>query len=115
MQDYYKWYCDKYGKNDTGHYSVLGVSLHYTKFIKNILHSDVGIVLLNINDCSASIVSHELFHAILHAYKHTKYKKQYPIVIKNMTEEEKILHNHSFAVNQFYNWYWKVESKFKVI
>ncbi|HMF73451.1 MAG TPA: hypothetical protein VK616_18350 [Flavitalea sp.] len=68
---------------------------------------DVAKVFLSIQDCGAGIVTHELLHAVLWAWKHSFRKKQHPILIKDMNDEEEILHNHTFAVKQFYNWFFE--------
>lgn len=72
-----------------------------------------GIVFLSLKNCGAGIVTHELMHAVLWAYKHKINKQQYPIIIKNMKEEELILRYHTLAVMEFYKWYWKIKSKVK--
>lgn len=102
--------------NENGHDKVLGVHngftrLHYEKDGTTTVSNQTGQVFLNINDCGAGVVVHELMHAVLWAHKHSDTKEQYPIVIKDMEEEETILHNHSYAVIQFYQWYWKVVEK----
>lgn len=90
---------------------LLGVHLAYERWDKKTgkIKSETGTVLLSLEDCAGSIVSHEFMHAILWAYKHKKYKKQYPITIKDMKEEEKLLHRMSLAVHNFYSWYWDVK------
>lgn len=113
MEQAYKKWNDSFGSKT---YPVLGASCHYTKMTVNSdntqkLTGEVATVFLSCEHAGAGIVSHELLHAVLYAHKHTKYKKQYPIVIKNMNEEEKILHNHTFAVTQFYKWFWKVSKE----
>jgi hypothetical protein len=112
MQDYYKKHCADRGLKDKGHYNVSGVSLHYENRVNGKCQPETGTVLLCLDHCGAGVVSHEFLHAVLWAYKHRKNKKQYPIIIKNMREEEDILQNHTFAVTQFYNWYWsKITAK----
>lgn len=110
MQDYYF----RANPNDTHHYECQGVSLHFEKInaVSGSLSPQTGEVLLHFGSCGAGIVTHELLHAVLYAYKHKKRKKQYPIIIKDMDEEEVILRNHTEAVRQFYKWYWKVEKYF---
>jgi len=109
MQNRYKTICIRRGYPDKGHFKVEGVSLHYEKLTNGKLLSETGTVLLHLKECGAGVVAHELLHAVLWANKHKKYKKQYPIVIKNMKEEERILQNFTFAVIGFYNWYWKIK------
>lgn len=106
MRAYYSLYCNLRSMDYDS--NILGVSLHYEIYCGRKVKNDTGKVLLSLQDCGAGLVSHELLHAVLWAYKHKRSKKQYPIVIKNMNEEEKILQNHTYAVKQFYNWYWKV-------
>jgi hypothetical protein len=74
---------------------------------------ETGTVYLCIRHCGAGVVSHELLHAVLWAWKHKRGKKQYPIVIKDMKEEEEVLHNHTDAVRDFYTWYWKIEKSLR--
>lgn len=112
MQEYYKKACPF----DKGHESVRGVHNAFTLLEVNdngltMTSNQTGQVFLCANDCGAGIVSHELMHAVLWAYNHTEKKEPYPIIIKDMEEEETILHNHTYAVIQFYNWYWKVVEK----
>ncbi len=113
MRDFYSKHCP----NDKNHNKVYGVSVHRDYYKKQgekwILTPRTGEVLLNLKHCGAGIVSHEFMHAVLWAYKHNGRRKQYPFVIKNIKEEEKILHNLTFALQQFYNWYWKVKDKIK--
>lgn len=112
MQDWYKKYCDSRNSSDRYHYKVKGVSIHYYRIKGKLLHKNTGIVLLNYEDgCGAGIVSHEFNHAVLFANQHHRTKERYPIVIKDMNEEEKILHNHTYAVIQFYDWFWKIVNK----
>lgn len=87
---------------------VLGVHCPYEKYRGRKLSPETGTVFLAVEYCGAGIVSHELLHAVLWAHKHKRNKRQYPIVIENMRQEENILHNHTYAVEQFYRWYWKV-------
>ena len=110
MQDHYY----KLQPDDSNHYECQGVSLHYEKIDVegNKTSPETGTVLLHFGSCGAGTVSHELLHATLWAYKHRKGKKQYPIIIKDMDEEEVILRNHTEAVRQFYIWYWKVRGYF---
>ena len=70
-------------------------------------HREIANVFLCSNNCGAGVAGHELLHAVLWAFQYKKYKNQYPIVINNMDEEEELLHNHSHAVMQFYQWYFK--------
>lgn len=100
------------GKLD--YYKCLGLHHAYTRLLikKNgtvNLIPETGTVYLCLQHCGAGIVSHEFLHAVLWAWKHKRNKKQYPIVIKNMKQEEEVLHNHTDAVSHFYDWYWKVE------
>lgn len=129
MQLAYKERCP----HDKSHFKVLGVHQAYEKFKapKNIpmpkegdsrkyyevniskvkIAPETGTVFLNLKHCGAGVVSHELMHAVLWAYKHKKMKKQYPIIIKNLKEEELILRYHTLAVQEFYRWYWKIKDK----
>lgn len=112
MQAAYK----KFKPQDGNHDEVLGVHCGYEKWIvkkgkKTICHPETGIVFLSKENCGAGVVTHELMHAILWARGHKMHKRQHPIVIKSMEEEEAMLHNHTYAVMQFYDWYWKIEKK----
>jgi len=113
MQQYYYDYDKKGGLIDGNHFKVKGVSLHYRRIQNKRSHPETGTVLLCFQECGAGVVAHELMHAVLWARGHHQNKKQYPIVIKNMQQEETLLHNHTYAIKQFYNWYWDVEDKFK--
>jgi hypothetical protein len=129
MQEAYK----KFSPNDKNHFKVLGAHRAYEKWLvskkpkirvskKGVvkafmstklkgIETETGTLFLSLEDCGASVISHEIMHAVLWANKFKKYKKQYPITIKSMEEEERILYNFSFAIRQFYNWYWEIKSK----
>lgn len=97
-KDMISFYRKHTGVND----SILGASLHYELLCNNVLTKDVGIVLLSKENLSIGIVCHELMHAVLWAWKHKEFKKQHPIIIHSMNQEEYLLHNLTFAINQFY-------------
>lgn len=110
MQQAYLRYCKERGQKGE---PVLGASCHYEKWDtkkggKEVFSNETGTVFLCVEECGAGIVTHELMHAILWAHKHKIGKEQYPFVIKNMKEEETILTNHTFAVTQFYKWFWEL-------
>ncbi len=118
MQDYYRSVCPK----DKHHSTVRGVSTCWEmygadadgSFIKPlILSPKTGEVLLCMKYSGAGIVCHELMHAVIWARKHKIMKKQYPVVIRSMNEEEELLHDLTRALQQFYSWYWKVEKDLK--
>lgn len=99
-------------KND----KILGAHCPYTRAQitsegKRIFIGEIGRVYLCYGHVGAGIVAHEFGHAILWAFKHRPFKKQYPIVIRDMRYEEELLHNLTEAVAQFYSWYWKIEKK----
>ena len=96
---------------------VCGASLHYCREDfssgKGVLSGETGVVLLNFQNCDAGVVAHEMAHAVLWAHKHSKKKKQHPLIIKDIEEEEVILYNLTFAIDQFYKWYFsKIVKKF---
>jgi hypothetical protein len=99
--------------DDGEHGKVLGVSRHFYKEAKVNGRwksgPETGHVLLSVEHCGAGVVSHEFMHAVMWAWKHSRRKKHHPFVIKSMVEEERLLHNLTFAVRQFYGWFWKVE------
>lgn len=103
----------KYKPKDKHHDSVLGVhcgSLRWNyKKNKFDVSKNTGIVFLSLENCGSGIVCHEFMHAIFWAKNHSIRKRQYPVVIKNMEQEEILLHNFTGAVVQFYNWYWKIK------
>ena len=109
MQEGYK----KFKSGDKGHYKVLGSHCGYEKFIVEKgkpmkLSPETGTVFLSRQHLGVGVVSHELMHAVIWAKTHKKgWKDQYPFVIKDMNAEEKLLHNLSYAVRQFYDWFWK--------
>lgn len=106
MREYFSEYCKRTNQRDYD--NILGASLHFEKYINGNITKETGKVLLSLQDCGAGVVSHELLHATLWAYKHRRNKKRYPFIIKSHNEEERVLQNHTYAVKQFYNWYWKV-------
>lgn len=125
----------KFRPLDKNHNAVLGCHCAYEKWnfvtspkktvskkgiigFKEVIKSktikpETGTVFLCFEHCGAGVVTHELMHAIIWAHKHRMYKKQYPFVLNNMKEEEKLLHNFTYAVRQFYDWYWKIEKEFE--
>lgn len=109
MQDFHKKLQPGIHSN---RYKNLGVSIHRVyekqKGKSMVYVPKTGDVLLNLNYCGAGVVSHELMHATLWAWKHKPTKKQYPIVIRSMKEEEEILHDFTYLTRHFYDWYWKV-------
>lgn len=113
MRTYYSKSCP----NDKNHNDVLGVNIareYYVKKGKKWLFSkQTGEVLLNLQDCGVGVVTHEFMHAVLWARNFKEFKKQYPIVIKDMADEEHLLHEFTYIVRQFYNWYWDVKKKIK--
>lgn len=92
---------------------LLGAHRAYEKWTpkrggKEEISNETGTLFLSRENLGVGVVYHEIMHAILWAWKHKKNKKQYPLVIKNMNEEEKILHSFSFAAIQFNKWHWKM-------
>lgn len=119
MREYYKKQDKKAGKPlDDDHDRVLGVHLAYEKYHKPkrkwILHPESGQVLLSIKNCGASIVSHEFMHAVLHGARHGEESINI-LKIKNMEQEEVLLHDMTNAVRKFYDWYWKIVKNNKFI
>lgn len=118
MQSDYKKHLDAAGAKYHNPHKTLGAHHAYTQSIKSkngkwVYTNETGIVFLNMDYTGAGIVSHEFAHAILWAWRHTPRKQAYPIIINNNREEEDVLHNLTFAVRQFYIWYWKVEGELK--
>lgn len=98
--------------SDKGHNEVFGVHCAYDKVNVDANGAskqcgEKGTVFLSLQDCGAGVVAHELGHAVFWGLGRLR-KKQYPIVIKNMQQEEVYLHNLTYAIIQFYRWYWKV-------
>lgn len=114
MQVAYK----KFRPHDTHHFHVAGVHCGYellriSKSKKEVMTGETGTIFLNVDQCGAGIATHEIMHAILWAKNHKRNADQYPIVIKNMKEEESMLMDFTYAVQQFYRWYWKVYKRLK--
>lgn len=109
MQDAYK----AFRPSDTHHYKVLGAHCGYTKYEfndgkKGKMLGETGTVFLSRQNLGAGVVSHELMHAVFWAQIHrSRYLDQHPFTIKDMAHEEKLLHAHTSAVQQFYDFYWK--------
>jgi hypothetical protein len=119
MRLYYKKQDKKAGKPlDDDHDKVLGVHLAYERYHKPkkkwVLHPESGQVLLSLKDCVSSIVAHEFMHAVLHGARHGS-KHIQKITIKNMEEEEVLLHDLTNAMRQFWAFYDKVTKRNKFI
>lgn len=109
---------------DTGHDLVGGVCINREMFkaksVKEMLFKNKskqsGIVLTSVKHVRSSVVCHELMHAIFfaHGVSKVKFKKQYPITIKSMDEEEVYLYAFTKATNQYYDWYWKLKDSGKI-
>lgn len=110
MQAFYLKDCENYSKE---YEPILGAHIPYEVLLKGKLTKETGLVLLCFEHAGFGLVAHEILHAVLWARGHKRHKKQYPIVIKNMEEEEDLLHDFTYAVRQFYIWYWKIEKQFK--
>lgn len=110
LRAFYAKHCPK----DGNHHKVRGVSVHRDyyqqkgKSKKWVLMPKTGEVLLSLQDCGAGVVTHEFMHATIWAFRHNGKNDQYPFVIRNMREEEKLLHGFTFAVMQFYRWYYQI-------
>lgn len=78
-------------------------------------HPETGTIFLSLENCGAGIAGHEIMHAVLWGWKHKSMKRQYPIKIKNMDEEEEILHSFTHMISQFYDWYWSITDEGKFI
>lgn len=114
MQKEYKKRCP----NDKGHFKISGAHNAYDCFTIKVDGSEkpskeTGTVFLHINECGGGLIAHEFGHAVLWAFKHVPHKTQHPIVIDSMDEEEEILYNLTYAISQFYTWYWKVVKEMK--
>lgn len=109
MQEAYRAYRSYDGKNG---WKILGAHSGYTRYVcekgkrcKTL--PETGTVWLSKENCGAGIVAHELMHAVIWARTHrARWTDQYPFVIKNMNEEEKLLHNLTYAIRQFYTWFY---------
>lgn len=105
-------------KPDDGFFKVAGVHCGYVKVLiepdgAETYLPETGTVFLCSEHCGLPIVAHELMHAVLYGWKHALQKEQYPIVIKDMAEEEEILYSLTYALWQYCHWYWKIEKLFK--
>ena len=110
MQKYYDLHSDTHAIKGQ---QIAGASIHWVMIFNESrkVTGNTGMVLLCMERTGAGTVCHEFMHAVLWAHRHHKNKKQHPIIIRNMKEEEEILHNLSYAVIQFYNWYWNIEKE----
>lgn len=109
---------------DMGHDTVGGVCINREMFkaktVKEMLFKNKskqsGIVLTSVKHVRSSVVCHELMHAVFfaHGVSKVKFKKQYPIVINSMQEEETYLYAFTNATNQYYNWYWHLKDSGKL-
>lgn len=109
MQKAYKESCP----TDKNHDKTLGAHHAYEAIIvekgkRDRLSPETGTLFCSLENCGAGVISHELMHAIFWARGHKFMKKQYPIIVQNMKEEEELLHNFTYAIIQFYNWYWRI-------
>lgn len=70
--------------------------------------------VLTCNEYSgAGVICHEIMHAILFAngISKIKFKKQHPIIIHSINDEERLLYAFTDAIRQFYGWYWSLRDK----
>lgn len=115
MQAAYK----KFSPQDGNHNKVKGAHCAYNKYIipkggkRKYLSHETGTIFLCYPSCGAGVISHEFLHAVLWAHQHTKTKKQYPVVIKDMKQEETICYSLTRCVKEFYNWLYRIEKIFK--
>jgi hypothetical protein len=68
---------------------------------REIFLSDIGVVLLQLNDISASVVSHELLHAAFHWFKLNN-SDTLKSLNDSMDKEEEFCHCHSYMTRQFW-------------
>lgn len=120
MQGAYYKECPKDMESRDAYKRVLGAHRAYVTVKvndkgRNVYHNETGTIFLSFENCGAGVVTHEIMHAVLWAWKHRKNKSQYPIIIKNMEQEEEVLRNHTQATKDFYTWYWKVRKKVKEV
>lgn len=113
MQIAYK----KFRPNDLGHFKTLGAHCAYDLIKigrdgRTVTSGETGTIFLHKNKCGAGIACHEILHGVLWAFRHRRNKIQYPFVLKSMEDEEELLHNFTYAITQFYQWYWEIENSF---
>lgn len=100
-----------------GHYKVSGsnVPYHCVRMKQDgseETKGEIATVFLSVENCGAGVVAHELGHAALWGYKYHPGKVQFPIIFNSMEDEEEFLYSQTYAVMQFYRWYWKVVEEF---
>lgn len=79
-----------------------------------IISPETGTVFLCYERCGAGIVSHEMLHAVLWAWRHHDLDtEKYPISINSMEDEEDIAYMLTHTVAQFYKWLYKIEKVFQ--
>lgn len=120
MRNFYK----RISPEDTKPELIEGVCVNREYYkadkVKNIKLSNkskhVGYVLTCLKSAGAGVVGHEFMHAVFFAngISKVKCKKQYPIVIKSMEEEERLLYAFTYAVDDYYKWYWKLKDQKKI-
>ncbi len=120
MRTEYKKMCPM----ETGHEVIGAVCINREYFKANKVKDmkkinkmkHTGYVLTCLDYVGAGVVSHEFMHAVFFAngISKVKFKKQYPIVINNMKEEETLLYAFTDAVKSYYKWYWKLKDSKKI-
>lgn len=92
-------------QNDSRYF--YGKNIRYTSYTKDKkeMNPDSSIILLCEPYAGRNTVAHEIMHAVLWAFNHRPTTKRYPIVIKNVDQEEVLLQQHSYMMKQFYSWF----------
>jgi hypothetical protein len=94
---------------------MLGAHAGIWRFVlrgyRRALYKQTGVVFLCVEHCGAGVVGHEIMHAVMFARNHRMSFRQYPVVIKELAEEEEMLYDYTDATMEFYCWFYDVAKK----
>lgn len=117
MRNFYK----QLSPDDREHNIVGGVAINREMFkcdsekkiTLGLKSKQSGFILTCADYAGAGVVCHEIMHAVLFAdgISKVKIKKQYPIIIKSMNDEERLLYAFTNAIRQYYTWYYRIIKK----
>lgn len=102
MQEAYK----QLHPHDGQHFKTLGVFLPGELQKRPCRARCIGVIMLTVGACPASVACHEIMHAVM--FNRNFPRKRYPLRIAGMDQEEELLYSLTHVTSQFYQWYWTI-------